>query len=73
MVGVRATMDRYGWTREDIMAFGDGENDAEMLKLAGIGVAMGNAMDSVKAIADHVTDSADDVGVSAALRHLGLL
>lgn len=55
------------------MAFGDGENDAEMLKLAGIGVAMGNAMDSVKAIADHVTDSADDVGVSAALRHLGLL
>ena len=73
VVGVRATMDRYGWTREDIMAFGDGENDAEMLKLAGIGVAMGNAMDSVKAIADHVTDSADDVGVSAALRHLGLL
>lgn len=73
VVGIRATLERYGWTPEEVMAFGDGENDAEMLKLAGTGVAMGNAMDSVKAIADYVTAAADDNGVSAALRHFGLL
>lgn len=73
VVGVRATMERYGWAADEIMAFGDGENDAEMLKLAGIGVAMGNSMDSLKAVADYVTDTADEVGVSSALRHFGLL
>lgn len=72
-VGVRATMERYGWTADEVMSFGDGENDAEMLKLSGIGVAMGNAMDSLKAVADYVTDTADRVGVSSALRHFGLL
>lgn len=72
-VGVGITMERYGWTSDEIMAFGDGENDAEMLKLAGIGVAMGNAMDTLKAVADYVTESADEVGVSSALRHFGLL
>lgn len=72
-VGVRATMERYGWAADEIMAFGDGENDAEMLKLAGIGVAMGNSMDSLKAVADYVTDAADEMGVSSALRHFGLL
>lgn len=72
-VGVRATMERYGWAADEVMSFGDGENDAEMLKLSGIGVAMGNAMDSLKAVADHVTDTADEVGVSSALRHFGLL
>lgn len=73
VIGVQATMERYGWTSDEVMAFGDGENDAEMLKLAGIGVAMGNAMDSLKAVADYVTDTADEVGVSSALRHFGLL
>lgn len=73
LAGVRATMERYGFRPEEIMAFGDGENDAEMLKLAGIGVAMGNAMDSLKAVADYVTDTADQVGVASALRYFGLL
>lgn len=72
-VGVRATMERWGWTAEEVMAFGDGENDAEMLKLAGIGVAMGNSADEVKALADYVTGDVDDDGVSQALRHFGLL
>lgn len=72
-VGVRATMERYGWAVEEVIAFGDGENDAEMLKLAGIGVAMGNAMDTLKEVADYVTGSADELGVSSALRHFGLL
>ena len=49
------------------MAFGDGGNDIAMLKHAGVGVAMGNASDEVKACADMVTDSVDDDGVAKAL------
>lgn len=40
---------------QQIIAFGDGENDMEMLRFAGIGVAMGNADPEVKEIADYVT------------------
>ncbi len=72
-VGVRAAMERYGLAPEEVMAFGDGENDMTMLALAGIGVAMGNGDEAVKAMADYVTDTADNGGVSKALRHFGLL
>lgn len=48
---------------KDIIAFGDNENDIEMLQLAGTGVAMGNAPDNVKSIADIVTDTNDNDGV----------
>ena len=49
------------------MAFGDGENDIEMLNYVQIGVAMGNAENSVKENADYVTDSVDDNGIQKAL------
>lgn len=55
-----------------VMAIGDAENDIEMLKLAGLGVAMGNAHDSVKAIADEVTLSNDEDGVAVALERFVL-
>lgn len=71
--GIRAAMDRYGLSADEIMAFGDGENDAAMLELAGIGVAMGNSVEQAKARADYVTASVDEDGVSQALRHFGLL
>ena len=41
----------------EVMAFGDAENDIQMLKRAGVSVAMGNAMDEVKEIADIITDT----------------
>lgn len=44
-----------------------------MLRFAGIGVAMGNASDSVKAAADYVTDTVDNNGIEKALRHFGLI
>ena len=56
---------------EDIIAFGDGLNDLEMIKHVGIGVAMGNARDEVKEAADIVTDSNMDDGILNALRLLG--
>ena len=55
------------------MAFGDGENDIEMLRFVGVGVAMGNGGDAVKAAADYVTDAVDEDGIAKALRHFGLI
>ena len=71
--GIRATLDHYGLSKEEIMAFGDGDNDRSMLALAGVGVAMGNAAQKVKDEADYVTGSVEEDGVSAALRRFGLL
>ena len=57
----------------ECMAVGDGENDVDMLKYAGIGVAMGNAQSSVKAAANYITDDIEKGGLCEALRHFGLL
>lgn len=59
----------------DVVAFGDAENDMTMLKSAGIGVAMGNAVEPTKAAADMVTDDNDHDGIARALEKLmpGLL
>ena len=71
--GIRCFMERHGFTREQTMAFGDGGNDIAMLRFAGIGVAMGNANDEVKASADYVTDDVDHDGIMNALRHFGVI
>ena len=55
------------------MAFGDGGNDIGMLRHAGVGVAMGNAKDDVKAAADYVTDSVDENGIFNAMKHFGII
>lgn len=55
---------------ETIIAFGDNENDIEMLQLAGTGVAMGNAPDHVKKEADIVTDTNDNDGVYKVLEQI---
>ena len=65
-------------TREGIdpkytMAFGDGGNDTSMIRAAGIGVAMGNAIEALKKEADYVTTSVDDDGILNALRHFRLI
>lgn len=71
--GMRAFMEHYGIAREETMAFGDGGNDTEMLRFAGVGVAMGNATDESKAAADYVTDDVDHDGVRNALVRFGVL
>ena len=59
--------------REEIIAFGDGGNDVDMLEYAGIGVAMGNAGEDVKAAADYVTTAIDDDGIFNALKHFNVI
>lgn len=71
--GIEKIISAYGIRREETIAFGDGGNDVEMLEYAGIGVAMGNADDGVKAAADYVTSSVDEDGVCAALKYFGLI
>ncbi len=65
--GLKALAAYLGVPREETMAFGDGENDISMLEAAGIGVAMGNAEDSVKEAADLVTLENDRDGVAYAI------
>lgn len=65
--GVRWLLDKIGVDPAVVMAVGDGENDLELLRMAGLGVAMGNAADSVKAAADVVVGSNEDAGVAEAI------
>ena len=67
--GLRAVMDFLGLKKEETMAFGDGGNDISIVREAGIGVAMGNANESLKAVADYVTASVDEEGIRKALEH----
>lgn len=70
--GVKRMLAKYGIAREECMAFGDGANDITMLQYAGIGVAMGNANDDVKAAADYVTAPIDQDGLAKAFVHFHL-
>lgn len=63
-------LSHFGFSVEESMAFGDGGNDLDMIRFAGIGVAMGNAAKEVKAAADYVALSAEEDGVSRALLEL---
>ncbi len=71
--GLEKYLQSRGLTPEEAIAFGDAENDIGMLEYAGTGVAMGNAMESVKKAADYVTADIDDDGIAKALRHFGLI
>ncbi len=73
MAGIQRYLDLIGVAPEEIIAFGDGENDAEMLRFAGIGVAMGNASEATKSAADYVTADIDDDGIEKALRYFKLI
>lgn len=58
-----------GLSPSQVMAFGDGENDLEMITFAGLGIAMGNAEPQLKEAADYVTDTNDAYGVAKAIEH----
>lgn len=72
-VGMDKMIAHFGIRPDEVMAFGDGGNDLEMLQHAHIGVAMGNAVDSVRAAADYITDDVDHDGIWNALVHYGIL
>lgn len=71
--GIEEYLRRSHIRREETMAFGDGENDLEMLQYVQVGIAMGNADDCVKEIADYVTASVDNDGIAEALAALNII
>ena len=72
--GLKVAMGKLGIKPEECIAFGDAENDISMLEYAGIGVAMGNATDQVKAIADEITLTNEEDGIAESLyKHLPFL
>lgn len=56
--------------RDEVLAIGDGVCDVAMIQLAGMGVAMGNSVDSVKICADYTTDTNENDGVAQAVEKL---
>lgn len=62
--GVEAIVDKLGLKQHQVICVGDAGNDLAMIEYAKLGVAMGNATDEVKAVADYVTYSNDDDGVA---------
>lgn len=71
--GIAVAAERFGWGMDELMGFGDGGNDIPMLRSVGCSVAMGNATEEVKAEARYVTSAAEEDGITAALRHFGLI
>lgn len=68
--GLARLVERWGITPEQCVAFGDGENDIEMLEYCGMSYAMENAPDNVKEVADYICPSNNDDGVLVALDEL---
>jgi HAD superfamily hydrolase (TIGR01484 family) len=67
---IRRVVEDQGSNLSQVIAFGDDANDVEMIRDAGIGIAMANAVGPVKAVADHITLSNDEDGVAVAIEEL---
>ena len=72
-VGIKHLVEAMGKDIKDTIAFGDGRNDIEMLEEVGIGVAMGNGCQEAKSVADYITDSIENEGISKALMNFDLI
>ncbi|MDD3745748.1 MAG: Cof-type HAD-IIB family hydrolase [Anaerostipes sp.] len=66
---IRLLEDYFHIQKEETIAFGDGFNDIDMISYAGVGVAMGNAADEVKEVADIVADTNENEGLMKVLYH----
>lgn len=70
---IKQMMNYWGFKHNEYIAFGDSSNDIEMLKQATIGVAMGNANDNVKKIADIVCGPSYEASIANTLKELKLI
>lgn len=69
-VALKRLAHHYDFNRNEVIAFGDGENDIPMLEYAGLGVAMDNAMPGLKAVADRITASNNEEGIALVLEEI---
>lgn len=73
LIGIAKVGEKYGFGLENVMAFGDSNNDIEMIDGVGIGVAMGNGTHQVKRVANYITDTNNQDGIAKAIAHYGLI
>ncbi|MCL1630983.1 Cof-type HAD-IIB family hydrolase [Sporolactobacillus sp. CPB3-1] len=71
--GIAQLLNTLNISTREACAFGDGNNDIEMLSFVGTGIAMGNAVDAAKQSADFVTTSVHEDGIYHGLKQIGLL
>ncbi len=71
-IALKWLTEKMGIKMEEVLAIGDSNNDVDMLREAGIGVAMGNAVSDAKDAADHITTSNNEGGVARAIRDFTL-
>ena len=71
--GIKHLIDHLGIDQKDTIAFGDGHNDKEMISFCHLGIAMGNAINSVKEISNYITTDIDDNGIYNALKHFKII
>ena len=71
--GIKLVGKEYGFDINQVMAFGDSDNDVEMLAGVGMSIAMGNGTSRVKEVAKHTTSSNSQDGIHKALEHFGIL
>ena len=68
MTGIRKACEIMGFSTDDVVAVGDGDNDIEMLAGCGVGIVVANATEKAMAVATHVVGSCDDAGFAQAVR-----
>lgn len=71
--GIKKLIAKTGHSVEDTIAFGDGLNDLQMMKVAGFSVAMDNGHPETKKVASYITEHVDEDGLAKAFTHLGLI
>lgn len=69
--GIKDMIKEIGGNLEDVVVFGDGHNDLSMMRQAAISIAMGNAIDELKEIADFITLDCSEDGIEYACKHFG--
>lgn len=72
-IAIQKVLDYFGYTNKEAIAFGDGENDIDMLELVDLGIAMGNATENLKSVADFVTKDSHNNGIEWALTKYELI
>lgn len=72
-IGIDQMIKYYNINIDEVMAFGDSNNDIDMLRHVGVGIAMGNGNDAVKEASDYVTDDINNDGLYKALEYFKLI
>ncbi|MEQ6354801.1 Cof-type HAD-IIB family hydrolase [Lysinibacillus sp. M3] len=72
-IAVQAVLEYFDLSTEEALAFGDGDNDIDMLEQVGFGIAMGNGSEALKNVANFVTKKSTEDGIDYALRELKII